>query len=300
MSTSLALSIAAGGSIGLGVALLIGWLTPARVDLGDALTRLTPTHRAPTLEDARAADPTERLGRWAMTHLPARVWARTPRAELTLLNRPLGRFYGDKLTFAAVGLLAPPFLTTLYGAIGLQVPFVIPATASLLCAAGLFYLPNHNVVSDAAKARVEFRRTLSGFIELVALERTNGSGVRQSLEAAADIGNTWVFDRIDEELNRANLSGVAPWTALREVGDELGLPELHDFADIMRLSGEQGAAIYTNLRARADTMRAALLGEELAAANAESERMTIPGSLLGVVFMGLLIAPPLLRMLLHT
>ena len=38
---------------------------------------------------------------------------------------------------------------------------------------------------------------------------------------------------------------------------ELGLPELDDLADIMRLSGEDGAAVYQMLRARAASMRAA-------------------------------------------
>ena len=120
------------------------------------------------------------------------------------------------------------------------------------------------------------------------------------MESAAGIGNTWVFARIGEELSRSRLSGVAPWTALRTLGDDLALPELHDFADIMRLSGEQGAAVYDNLRARADSLRSALLADELAEANATGESMSIPGSTLGIVFMALLIAPALLRMLTHT
>jgi hypothetical protein len=39
-----------------------------------------------------------------------------------------------------------------------------------------------------------------------------------------------------------------------------------------------------------------MLNDELAAANAVGERMSIPGSLLGVIFMALLLAPSLLRM----
>ena len=41
-------------------------------------------------------------------------------------------------------------------------------------------------------------------------------------------------------------------------------------------------------------MRTAMLNDEVAEANAVGERMTIPGSLLGVVFMALLVAPSLL------
>ncbi|MEU2200605.1 type II secretion system F family protein [Isoptericola sp. NPDC019482] len=302
MSSGLIVSMLAGACIGLSIALLIGRLLPVHADLKGALDRLAPPRRGTDLptSDVQAAGGTERVGHWAMAALPAEVWVRTPRRELALLNKPLSRFYGEKLTYAAVGLAAPAFLTALFTALGVRLPFTLSAVASLALAMVMFFLPDYNARDDAAKARVEFRRALGAYVELVALERTNGSGVRQAMEAAAGIGSSWVFTRIDEELSRSRLSGVPPWSALRTLGDDLGLPELHDFADIMRLSGEQGAAVYSNLRARADSMRSALLAEELAEANDTGERMSIPGSALGIVFMALLMAPALLRMFTST
>jgi Flp pilus assembly protein TadB len=164
----------------------------------------------------------------------------------------------------------------------------------------MFFLPNYNAVDDARKARLEFARALGAYIDLVALERHNGSGVRQAMEAAAEVGDSWVFTRLSEELTRSRWSGQPPWDALHALADELGLPELDDFADIMRLSGEEGASVYTNLRARSAAMRTAMLNDEIAEANAVGERMTIPGSLLGVIFMALLVAPSLLRMFSNT
>ena len=96
------------------------------------------------------------------------------------------------------------------------------------------------------------------------------------------------------------VAGLAIYFYSRGLTDELGLPELDDFADIMRLSGEEGASVYANLRARSAAMRTAMLNDELAQANAVGERMTIPGSLLGVIFMALLVAPSLLRMFSNT
>jgi hypothetical protein len=110
------------------------------------------------------------------------------------------------------------------------------------------------------------------------------------------VGDSWVFRRLSEELNRSRWSGQPPWDSLHALAEELGLPELDDFADIMRLSGEEGASVYANLRARSAAMRAAMLSDEISEANAVGERMTIPGSLLGVIFMALLVAPSLLRM----
>ena len=297
----LQLAVVSGGLIGLGLALLVIRLLPAEPDLADALGRLTPTRpgsSAPTIETATGGK--EQLGLWAIRVLPPGMWTRTPIKELALLRIPLARFYGEKIVFAFLGALIPPVLGLFFTMLGLGLPLTIPALASFGLAAVMFFIPNYNAVDDAKKARVEFTRALGAYIELVALERNNGSGVRQAMEAAAEIGESWVFTRLSEELTRSRWSGRPPWDALHALADELGLPELDDFADIMRLSGEEGASIYTNLRARAAAMRTAMLNDELAAANAVGERMSIPGSLLGVIFMALLLAPSLLRMLAGT
>jgi len=301
MTTGLQLALLSGGLIALGLVLLVARWLPATPDLADALSRLTPT-RPRTGAVAAPAAPTgkERLGIWAMKAMPPSMWARTPARELALLRIPLARFYGEKLTFGFLGLLIPPLLAWFFGLIGLGFPVAIPALASLGLAVVMFFLPNYNAVDDAKRARLEFTRALDAYIDLVALERTNGSGVRQAMEAAADVGDSWVFTRLSEELTRSRWSGIPPWDALHALAEELGLPDLDDMADIMRLSGEEGASVYTNLRARSAAMRTAMLNDEITEANAVGERMTIPGSLLGVIFMGLLVAPSLLRMFTNT
>lgn len=231
-----------------------------------------------------------------MRVLPSGLWIRTPHRELALLRISLARFYGEKITFAALGLVLAPLLAFFFEFLGLGLPIALPVLASVGLAAVMFFLPNYNAVDDAKKARLEFQRALGAYIDLVALERNSGSGARQAMEASAEIGDSWVFTRLSEELTRSRWSGRPPWDALHALADELGLPELDDFADIMRLSGEEGASVYATLRARSSAMRAAMLNDELAEANAVGERMSIPGSLLGVVFMALLVAPSLLRM----
>jgi hypothetical protein len=106
-----------------------------------------------------------------------------------------------------------------------------------------------------------------------------------------------VFERIKQELLRARFSGIQPWEALRHLSNEIGVKELADVADIMRLSGEEGAAVYESLRARGKALRVQLLNEEHTIANRLSERMTYPQALLGVVFMAMLVTPPLLRLM---
>ena len=291
MTTGLQFALLGGASLGLGLVLLVARLMPAEPDLSEALT---PTRgRANVVGPATTAKGKERVGVWAIKALPPAIWVKTPTRELALLRIPLARFYGDKIVMALMGLVIPPLLAFLFAQIGLGFPVAIPAIASLGLAVVMFFLPNYNAVDDARESRLEFTRALGAYIDLVALERNNGSGVRQAMESAAEVGDSWVFTRLSEELTRSRWSGQPPWEALHALADELGLPELDDFADIMRLSGEEGASVYTNLRA-------AMLNDEIAEANAVGERMTIPGSLLGVIFMALLVAPSLLRMFSNT
>ena len=305
MTTGLQLAIVGGALVGLGVALLVLRLMPAEPDLAEALDRLTPTARRASPVTAPVTASESRLskdlvGVWAIKALPPAVWIKTPTRELALLRIPLARFYGDKVLSAALGLVIPPLVSFFFGVIGLGLPISIPAIASVALAAVMFFLPNYNALDDARAARLEFTRALGAYIDLVALERNNGSGVRQAMESAAQVADSWVFTRLSEELTRSRWSGQPPWDALHALADELGLPELDDFADIMRLSGEEGASVYTSLRARSASMRAAMLNEEISEANAVGERMTIPASLLGVIFMALLVAPSLLRMFTNT
>jgi Flp pilus assembly protein TadB len=301
MTTGLQFALLAGALIGLGLVLLVARLTPTEPDLAEALQRLTPTRGRPSASGPTpASSGKERLGVWAIKALPPALWVRTPTRELALLRIPLARFYGDKITFALLGLVAPSLLAFFFGLIGLGFPIAIPALASVGLAVVMFFLPNYNAIDDAKKARLEFTRALGAYIDLVALERNNGSGVRQAMESAAEIGDSWVFTRLSEELTRSRWSGLPPWDALHALATELGLGELDDFADIMRLSGEEGASVYRTLRARSAAMRTAMLNNEITEANAVGERMTIPGSLLGVIFMALLVTPSLLRMFSNT
>lgn len=301
MTTGLQFALLAGALIGLGMALLVVRLIPAQPDLAEALQRLTPSRGRPSASGlAPTASGRERLGVWAIKALPPAMWVRTPIRELALLRITTARFYGDKMAFGLLGLVTPPLLAFLFEIIGLGFPIAIPALVSVVLAVVLFFVPNYNAIDDAKKARLEFTRALGAYIDMVALERNNGSGVRQAMESAAEIGDSWVFTRLSEELKRSRWSGLPPWDALHALAEELGLAELDDFADIMRLSGEEGASVYTNLRARSAAMRTAMLNDELAEANAVGERMTIPSSLLGVIFMALLVAPSLLRMFTNT
>jgi hypothetical protein len=296
--TGLQLAVAGGALVGLGVTLLVWRLLPTEPDLREALERLSPQPvRRVGSPAAAQTDGRERLGLWAMRVLPAGVWGRPPTRELAILRMPLARFYGEKVLFAVLGLVIPPLLGVFFTVIGLPVPVVVPVGGAVVLAAVMFFVPDYNARDEAKKARAAFTRALGGYIDLVALERNGGSGSRQAMEIAAGVGDSWVFQRLAEELARSRWSGQAPWEALRALGEELALPELDDLASIMRLSGEEGAQVVGSLRARSAAMRTAMLNTELAKANEVAERMSIPMSLLGVIFLAILVVPALLRVM---
>lgn len=292
----LQIAILGGLLLGAGFAGVIWRLLPVHVDAAGALDRLAPAKPGSRDDNDQAGDAlNERLGRWAWKALPGALLGRPPVQDLALLRISVTRFYGQKIVFALLGLAIPPVMTLLLTLLRWHPPFLLPVGGTLVLAAVMFMVPNYNVADDAKRARSEFARALGAYADLVALERNGGSGPRQALEVAAGVGDSWVFRRIREELAYSNWSGEPPWEALRRLSRELGVTELTDLADIVRLSGEEGAQIYAQLRARSAAMRSAMMHAELARANEIGEKLSIPMSVLGVVFLVILIAPALLR-----
>lgn len=277
----------------------VWWLAPTVPVLGPALDRLTGV-QAPVPAMTASLGTQDRLGAWFARWLPAAVWM-TPVKELALLRRSEASFYGEKLTLAGIGLVAPPLLTTVFGVFGLRFPIAVPLVASLLAAVALFLLPNLDIRGKAKAARVEFNHVLTGFIDLVALERRAGSGPRQALENAARVGRgQWVFDRLAEGFTQSSVDGRPPWDVLRAMGEELALPELDDLANIMALAEQQTMPVYQTLREHNRALRVALLTDEQASANAASERLTIPATMLAIVFVAILLGPSLMTLMSNT
>lgn len=291
-------AVASGIVAGLGLLLVVRELLPSQPDLGAALSRLSGTAPVGTAGGpVQPAGVQSRLGAVLERRLAHSRFTRVPVAELALLRTTSQSWFAQKALYALVGLAFPPLFAIVITLIGVRPPVTIPAAAGVLLAAGMWFVPDLDVRVKAAAARAEFARAVTAYIDLTALERAGGSGASQALERAATVGDSWVFERLREDLQRARWAGTPPWQALSALAVEIGVPELDDVADIMRLSGEQGASVYENLRARSRGMRTAALSREEAQANADSERMVIPVAFLGLIFLALLAYPALVRVL---
>lgn len=280
--------VAAGGAVGAGVAMMIASAVPTVPTLESALAQLRGN---------AAGDPTGQPGRPALTELARSLGLHRLGRDLELVGDTPEALVLRKAAFALLGLLFPPVLGLAMATIGVSLPLVIPAVAGLALAVLLSFAPDLDVRRKAATARAEARRAVCVYLELVALERVADAGTAEALRRAADIGDGSAFAQLREALLRAQLAGRPSWQGLADMSERLLLPELDDVADIMRASGEDGAAVYATLRARAASLRGALLTEEAAAANAASEHMIVPVALLGVAFMALLGYPAFARIL---
>ncbi|WP_441249030.1 hypothetical protein [Kitasatospora sp. McL0602] len=286
-------AVLAGGAAAAGVAVLVAELRPAPPDLGQALDRL---HRAPAdhRSDGDQRLPWyDRLGESGL-RLPG---ARIPHQQLALINRTPARFMAHKLLFALIGLLLPGYVVAVATLVGSELPVAVPLLAGPLLALLGWLVPDAIVAGEAKEAKTEYLHGIAAYLELVALERAADCGPAEALRRAAAVGRGTVFRRIRDALERAATDRLPPWDGLETLAEELGLTPLQDVADIMRLSGTDGAAVYDTLRARAKGLRGELLAEDLARANTDSERMVAPGTLLTLLMTSLIVFPALYQML---
>jgi hypothetical protein len=285
----------AGALVGVGVTLVVAGLRAPAPDLAAGVARLSG--RAPAQSLATGNGPLERaLGR-AAAQVAQSMHLDRHRADLAITGTTSARMALEKVGYAFVGLTFPVLLASILSIAGVRPPVVIPVAAGVALAVGMSFLPEVELRRRAGVARVQMRRTVCVYLELVALERAADAGAVEALERAAAIGDGPGFAHIRDALLRARLEGRTPWQQLSDLALELDVPELGDVADIMRLSGEDGAAVLPTLRARAASLRTWLLQSEVTAANEASERMSIPVALLGVAFMALLGFPAFWRIL---
>ncbi|MCM2424175.1 type II secretion system F family protein [Streptomyces sp. RKAG293] len=271
---------AAGALIGLAVRAAM----PARPDLASALDRLDAskvTVGPSSADTARTGSLPERIGERLLREFGGRLTL--PMKDLNLLRKSPAEHLGKRFLFALYGLLLPQLLQALLAATGSPFHFIAYGFVSLGFGALFWVWPGKEVARDAAAARLIVRHAAASYLERVALARIANSGAAQALTQTAEVGDGWIFVRMRQVFHQADLSGVTVWDALKQLGEELDIPELTRPADTLALAGD-GAAVYATLQAQARQLRIALLSDAKAEANAASAVMILPVTA-GVILM---------------
>ncbi len=279
--------------VGLGVAVASGVLVSSAPRLGDAIGVLDG-HDTGAREIVLGEGWDARLGRFAYTRLHLPVGPTTLR-RLELQGRTPADFLAEKVLLALAGLALPQLFTLVTWLFG-RPSGATPLLVSLAGGVVGYLWPDWALRRHVGTTLDAAAHDLVTLFDLVTLERLANQSATASLQSAVRLSDALVFRRVRTVVDRARLEQRAPWRDLHALADELGLPELHDLADVLQLE-EQGAALADTLRARAVELRDAHLLRERLRAERESESMTVWMVIPSFVLGALLVAPPLLRLL---
>ena len=299
-------SLLAGALAGAGLyALLRVFLRPqpgivalvARIDGGQRSMR---THTAPTRDGLPGGVQTQlaRLGDRLEVLVAERGWRLGRiRSDLALLNRSLGAFLATKVALGLTLFLVAPFAWAALRLAGVPLPASAPVLGALVLGGLGFLLPDLALRAEAERRRRDFRRVVGVFLDLVAMNLAGGRGLPEALLAASSISDHWSVVRLRQALANARLLGLTPWQALGDLGDELGVDELRDFAGALGLAADDGAKIRSSLSARAATLRRKELAETEGDAGERSQSMLVAQLLICAAFLVFLAYPAVGRLL---
>jgi Flp pilus assembly protein TadB len=290
--------VIAGAAVGLGVYLLIRALIPGRrsatatVAQIDALRELGPYSVG--LAGGGKRSIRETLGIRMAEFYARQGWQqRSIKADLAILDRSWEALLATKVGLAAYGLVFVPLVYAALWILGMHLSFIIPLWLTLLAAALFFLVPDLEVKQKAKERRKDFRRVVSAYLDLVALNLAGGRGLPEALMSAAEISDSWAVRRIRNTLADARLSGQSQWVAFAELGRAIGIEELVDLGGALALTADDGAKIRSSLASRAETMRRRELSEIEGKAGQQSQSMLVAQVLLCTGFLVFLIYPAL-------
>ncbi|MFF2811830.1 type II secretion system F family protein [Streptomyces sp. NPDC058000] len=290
-----------GALFGGGAAALVYGLRPPRPALADVLTALNMSVQpasSPTRELAEMEWAT-RLGRRAVPLVRALGFpTRSLRADLAVCGTDEEQHLAGKAACAMTGLIAP-WAVVLLLRLGADVApgWWVPLAGSLALAAALFFVPDLDLRRRAECRRREMRHTLSLVLDLTVIALAGGAGVQQALTQAIAAPQGWAAGTLRHPLHVAQLTRTSPWTHLGELGSQLGVSDLVELASTLSLAGSEGAKIRGSLGAKARAMRRRRASEADGAAQAATERMSLPVVGLFAAFLLLIGYPALAHVL---
>lgn len=293
MITTLGLMVLCGTIVGLGVVLVVAGSLRRTLRLSDALMVLDGMETPEVSQTGGSPLGVEAMGGWLQRRL--RLPLTMKQQQLLLLHdRSVADFFTEKLVLSLTGFMLPTLWMVLQFALDAPTG-PLPLLFSVLGGVGGYFLADLRLSRSSSQLRRTTTESIHTFFDLVALERLANASASQAVAAAAGISDAPLFRRITSGLERARLEQTTPWPELRRVGREWNIPELDDFADVMKLE-EQGAALAGVLQARVRELRDSHLAQQRAAAHEATESltlwMTLPALLLGLTF----IIPPLLKL----
>jgi Flp pilus assembly protein TadB len=297
----------------MSIVLFLGALTGAGAVGLISNVRVTP----PTLEaiaaeinrsvpNMQAATNRPGVGVWAGRVLNGWIegsgWSSHPRwlavqTSLSITAESIDTLGAKILVSGGVGLLGPFLIWIVADMIGVEISPVLTVLIALIAGPIGACLPAIGLFGRARARRRHFRVVIGSFVDLVVLGLAGGVGIEGALFSASQVSSDWAASRMAKALFRARDGGQTLWSGLAQLGAEIGVPELLELATTLELAGTEGARIRQSLSARAVALRRHEQADAESDANAMTERLFIPGSLLLLGFLLFIGYPALSRII---
>lgn len=251
---------------------------PPRVDLANAVRRWDSSRARATRIQRIGAPRAATLGGKVQAWLAEQVLRRGRDVkqltqDLAVTDATVEQHVGRTTVLALVGFFGPLLILGFFATLGLRLPLVFGLAAGAVLAAAMVVASRQEVAERAKRRRAEFRRTLSVYLDLVAMSMQAGRGHAEALPASAAIGTGWAFTHLQDAIDGARFSGTTAWHALGQLGDRFGIRELTDLDAALTLANEDGAKVRATLVARAETLRSERIADAEAAAAQATESM---------------------------
>jgi tight adherence protein C len=291
----------AAGCLGLGMVQVLHLVAPPRVDHVSVAARWYD-ERARVSRDRDTGEATRSS---LLDRLASRVADLVERRsgdltslhqDLVICGTTLERHLSKVLALVLVAFLGPPAIFGVLLTAGVTMPVSFGFLLGLCLAGAMVAVAHRELRSNAATLRAEFRRTLSIYLDLVAMALEAGRGHAEALPAAANIGTGWTFEHLQDAIDGARFSGVTAWESLGALGRRVGLPELVDLDAALRLANEDGAKVKATLVARAGTLRSRRIADAEADANQATESMKFTLIVMVFAFLGYELYPSIVRL----
>lgn len=283
---------------GLGLFITVRALVPSRPGAAAQVARIDALRARGQFGAPAPADDSlrERLGFRIAQFYARQGWQqRSIRADLALLERSWQQFLATKVGLGALGFVFGPFFFALLWLVGVHLTPIIPVWLALAFGGLCFILPDLEVRRDATAKREDLRRVIAAYLDLVSMNLAGGRGLPEALMTAAEVSDGWALRRVRDCLTDARLAGVPQWSALGDLGTQIGIKELTDLGAALNLVADDGAKVRASLASRAETMRRRELAEMEGKAGARSQSMLVAQILLSAGFLVFILYPATVR-----
>jgi Flp pilus assembly protein TadB len=287
-----------GAGLGAGVWICVRALQPRPEPIAAILARLEQPGRSGSPGETVGADrsgATGRAGHIARKVVGAVGLAEPPSRMFELADTTPERHAFEKVVASVVGLVVPAVCGFALATAGVRLPVWLVPLLGMTAAGAGWLVPDLALRDKAEQRRRAFRHALSAYLDLVNILLAGGAGIETALYAAADAGDGWGFEKLRHALDRARLTGQSPWDTFARLGESMGISELSELAASVSLAGSHGARIRSSLAAKADALRGRQVAEAESSAEAATERMTIPVTVMLAGFLVFISYPALLE-----